>query len=87
MRHMAAGNGNTPILHRSLWSTQWALTLTLLIVAANSFAGSILFIGNSFTFAFGSPVRYYRPESVTDVNGAGQGGVPALFKSFTSQAG
>jgi lysophospholipase L1-like esterase len=73
------------ILHRS--RTQRALTLILLIVAGDSFAGSILFIGNSFTFAYGSPVRYYRSDTVTDLNGGGQGGVPALFKSFAAQAG
>ena len=61
--------------------------LALLIAAGNSSAGSILFIGNSFTFAYGSPVRYYRGDSVTDLNRDGQGGVPALFKSFTTQAG
>jgi hypothetical protein len=86
MRGMAADKGNASILHRSGWRAQWAL-LTLLIVSGNSWAGSILFIGNSFTFAYGSPVRYYRADSVTDLNGAGQGGVPALFKSFTAQAG
>jgi hypothetical protein len=59
----------------------------LLCAAGSCFAGSILFIGNSFTFAYGSPVRYYRAESVTDLNGSGQGGVPALFKSFTVEAG
>jgi hypothetical protein len=48
---------------------------------------SILFIGNSFTFGAGSAVRAYRPESVTDLNHEGIGGVPALFKSFTRQAG
>src|SRR6204780_1040471 len=84
---MAADNGNALILHRSLWGAQWALLLALLIAAGNSSAGSILFIGNSFTFAYGSPVRYYRGDSVTDLNGDGQGGVPALFKSFTAQAG
>jgi len=61
--------------------------LALLIAAGNSSAGSILFIGNSFTFGFGSPVRYFRPDTVTDLNSSGQGGVPALFKSFTSEAG
>jgi hypothetical protein len=86
MRRMAAKKGNSPILHRWLWGAQWALALTLLLAGSAS-AGSILFIGNSFTFAYGSPVRYYRAESVTDLNGAGQGGVPALFKSFTAQAG
>jgi hypothetical protein len=84
MRRMATDKGNAPIL--SLWRAQWTL-LTLLIVSGNSWAGSILFIGNSFTFAYGSPVRFYRAESVTDLNGTGQGGVPALFKSFAVQAG
>lgn len=49
--------------------------------------GSILFIGNSFTFAWGSPARFYRADTVTDLNHQGIGGVPALFKSFTAQAG
>jgi hypothetical protein len=49
-------------------------------------AATILFVGNSFTFGAGSPVRYYRAPSVTDLNGSGVGGVPALFKSFTVQA-
>jgi hypothetical protein len=48
---------------------------------------AILFIGNSFTFGAGSPVRTYRPQTVTDLNKEGIGGVPALFKSFTNQAG
>ena len=48
---------------------------------------SILFIGNSFTFAANSPVRFYRADTVTDLNNEGNGGVPALFKSFTQQAG
>ena len=48
---------------------------------------SILFIGNSFTFGFGSPVRFYRPQTVEDLNGEGTGGVPALFKMFALQAG
>jgi hypothetical protein len=87
MPRMAAEKGNAPILHRSLWGAQCALLLALLLAAADSSAGSILFIGNSFTFAYGSPVRYYRADSVTDLNGEGQGGVPALFKSFTAQAG
>jgi hypothetical protein len=50
-------------------------------------ASSVLFIGNSFTFAAGSPVRFYRADTVTDLNDEGTGGVPALFKSFTQQAG
>ena len=48
---------------------------------------SLLFVGNSFTFGWGSPVRFYRAATVTDLNGEGTGGVPALFKVFTQQAG
>jgi hypothetical protein len=32
-------------------------------------------------------VRFYRADTVTDLNSEGIGGVPALFKSFTQQAG
>jgi hypothetical protein len=48
---------------------------------------SVLFIGNSFLFGSGSAVRFYRADTVTDLNKEGIGGVPALFKSFTQQAG
>lgn len=48
---------------------------------------TILFIGNSFTYGANSPVRNYRAGTVTDLNGHGFGGVPALFKLFTEQAG
>ncbi|MBO1077064.1 PEP-CTERM sorting domain-containing protein (plasmid) [Roseomonas marmotae] len=55
-------------------------------------AASILFVGNSFTYgdpAGAAPptVQAYRPGTVTDLNGTGIGGVPALFKAFTLQAG
>lgn len=48
---------------------------------------SILFVGNSFTQGASSAVMRYRPEIVTDLNGNGIGGVPALFKTFADQAG
>jgi len=48
---------------------------------------SVLFIVNSFLFGSGSAVRFYRAGTVTDLNNEGVGGVPALFKSFTQQAG
>jgi hypothetical protein len=48
---------------------------------------SVLFIGNSFTFGFGSAVRFHRANTVTDLNDEGIGGVPALFKSFADQSG
>ena len=50
-------------------------------------ARTILFVGNSFTYGANSPVQGYRPDSVTDLNGQGIGGVPALFKRFAEQAG
>jgi hypothetical protein len=80
-------NWGMPILPRVRLRWQAALGFCWLMVAGNCCAGSILFIGNSFTFAFGSPVRYYRADTVTDLNGGAQGGMPALFKSFTLQAG
>ncbi len=64
-----------------------ALLAGLLVFAADATAGSILFIGNSFTYAQGSAVHYYRADTVTDLNSQGIGGLPALFKSFTVQAG
>ena len=63
------------------------LALGMLALAGHAGAGSILFIGNSFTYAQGSPVHYYRADTVTDLNGQGIGGLPALFKSFTTEAG
>ena len=48
---------------------------------------TILFIGNSFTFAHHSSAMYYHPESVTDLNDTKIGGVPALFKELTNEAG
>ena len=50
-------------------------------------ARSILFVANSFTFGAGSPVRKYHSDLVTDLNGEGIGGVPALFKLFAKEAG
>jgi hypothetical protein len=66
--------------------------LSLLSLGAQaSAAPTILFIGNSFTYgdpAGAAPlVREYRPDTVTDLNGTHLGGVPALFKAFTVQAG
>ncbi len=68
----------------------WVLLVALLVMPATAgaqSANSVLFVGNSFLFAFGSPVRFYRADTVTDLNSEGIGGVPALFKSFADQAG
>ena len=63
-----------------------SLSVALTLTAAQS-PTAILFIGNSFTFGAGSPVRFYRSDTVTDLNKEDVGGMPALFKSFTQQAG
>lgn len=69
------------------------LVLVVLLLAPSlAEARSILFVGNSFTFGAGSAARYYKSETVTDLNppdakGRTVGGVPAMFKSFTKQAG
>jgi hypothetical protein len=63
-----------------------SLVLTLSATTAQT-GTSVLFIGNSFIFAANSPVRFYRADTVTDLNTEGIGGVPALFKSFATQAG
>ena len=62
-----------------------AFMTTALAVSAR--AETILFVGNSFTFAALSPVWHYRSAGVTDLNGEGVGGVPALFKVFAGEAG
>jgi hypothetical protein len=63
-----------------------------LLLAASSLSAtqapeSILFVGNSFTFGAMSKVMTYRKDSVTDLNGDGMGGVPALFKQFADESG
>ncbi|MEP9402403.1 DUF4886 domain-containing protein [Sphingomonas silueang] len=63
------------------------LAFALTGAALPAAARDILFVGNSFTFGAGSPVERYRPDSVTDLNGEGIGGVPALFAAFARQAG
>jgi len=63
-----------------------ATTALTLVAAPQTTGTAVLFIGNSFTFGAGSAVQGYRPDTVTDLNHEGIGGVPALFKSFTKQA-
>jgi hypothetical protein len=78
------------------WAHLSCYLLTLLSISAatqNSAVSSVpdkpqtlLFIGNSFMFGALSPVRFYRAQSVTDLNAEHMGGVPALFKTFASEA-
>src|SRR5258705_11455902 len=72
---------------RSLITLVVGLSLAVTGATVTAAGTSILFIGNSFTFGSGSAVRFYRADTVTDLNNEGIGGVPALFKSFTQQAG
>jgi hypothetical protein len=58
-----------------------------LLIASAAPAKSILFVGNSFTFGALSPVMNWNASTVTDLNGDGVGGVPALFKRFTEESG
>jgi len=68
-----------------------ASAIGLALVAVPASATSILFIGNSFTYGApaggSSNVQNYKPNTVTDLNGTNIGGVPALFKAMTVQAG
>lgn len=65
-----------------------AVLLGLAALQSTACARTVLFVGNSFTFGGESPaVQGYRPEAVTDLNHEGVGGVPALFKAFTREAG
>src|SRR6186713_1067229 len=50
-------------------------------------AETVLFVGNSLIYGARSPVKRYGADTVTDLNDAGFGGVPALFKAFTRQVG
>jgi hypothetical protein len=66
--------------------------LTTALLAGPAGARTILFVGNSFTYGELSAAKHYRTETVTDLNGpdpAGRtyGGMPAIFKAFTVEAG
>lgn len=72
-------------------STRLGLLTVLWAAAAASAQASkpvnILFIGNSFTFGHANPIMTYDASTVTDENHRGYGGIPAVFKQFTVQAG
>jgi hypothetical protein len=76
---------------KSLWFALLLLTpaaaLAQAAPAQTSAPKTILFVGNSFTQGAHSAVKRYRADAVTDLNGDGYGGVPALFKTFAEQAG
>jgi hypothetical protein len=83
---------NTSSIHVWLTKTLWRSAAHTVLISLGVWctiaqATDILFIGNSFTYAEGSPVRSWRANSVNDLNAQGIGGMPALFKAFTQQAG
>jgi len=47
----------------------------------------VLFVGNSFLHGHAAPVLHYNAARVTDLNGTGYGGVPAVFKQLADDAG
>jgi hypothetical protein len=67
-------------------------TAALALSAGAASAKTILFIGNSFTMGSGSPVHTYQANTVHDLNSPNErgqtlGGVAAIFKEFTREAG
>jgi hypothetical protein len=68
------------------------LAAVLALITAPASARSILFVGNSFTFGEHSAAKHYQTDTVKDLNGpdaSGRtlGGMPAIFKAFTREAG
>lgn len=67
------------------------LLLSSLPLVASAAPTTVLFVGNSFTYgeAAGGPdlVKPYNSGNVTDLNGLNIGGVPGLFKAFTTERG
>ncbi len=70
-----------------VWLRTVCAAAILLLPDAAHATTKILFVGNSFTFGENSPAKHYKAETVHDLNGDGIGGVPALFKALTQEAG
>ena len=75
------------LLRRCVRALAGTLLTCSTLSGSPALARTILFVGNSFTFGANSPVMRYHPEWVSDLNGDGIGGVPALFKTFANEAG
>ena len=72
------------------WIVRSAFGAAAFLAASSGLAApplTILFIGNSFTQGAHSAVRNWHADQVSDLNHAGYGGVPALFKMFSQEAG
>ena len=71
---------------------KFAAAALILLCAAPASARTVLFLGSSFTYGAHTAVQHYRPDTVKDLNGPDKrgdtyGGVPAIFKQFTLEAG
>jgi len=70
-----------------------ALVIALLAISALAAeARTVLFLGSSFTYGARAAAQHFKPGLVTDLNGPNAfgetyGGVPAIFKQFTLDAG
>ncbi|MBC7938476.1 MAG: PEP-CTERM sorting domain-containing protein [Chitinophagaceae bacterium] len=85
--HPFSSTAATSVLQRRTLLAAATFVAFGLPAGASHAATSILFIGNSFTYGALASVQTFRPGTVTDLNGTNIGGVPALFKAFTQQAG
>ena len=74
-------------LHRLVFLLAVGMLAGSPLLSAPAWARDILFVGNSFTFGANSAVHRYGAHLVSDLNGEGGGGVPALFKTFADEAG
>ncbi|HVE16829.1 MAG TPA: SGNH/GDSL hydrolase family protein [Chthoniobacterales bacterium] len=64
------------------------LFLSALIPAFEGYASQrVLFIGNSFSLGWQTPVAGYDADHVHDLNSTNYGGVPAVFKDLATEGG
>ncbi len=73
-------------MRRMTWILSGVGAVAIFVVGGAAQADTILFVGNSFTFGALSPVWKFHSPTVTDLNGGGVGGGPALFKTSPAQA-
>ena len=72
------------LLRRCAGAVAGTLLINPMLVASPALAGTILFVGNSFTFGANSPVMRYHPERVVDLNREGWRRL-RLFKTFADK--
>ena len=87
MTHPSSAEPRPPTLHLARAGLLATLVAAALHGTAAQASTSILFIGNSFTYGALASAQNYAPGTVTDLRGTNIGGVPAIFKAFTTQAG